>query len=130
MIIWQCVVWIAFYDAHPDLTFNRVMIPIQIQIRIRIGIKPMLIRMWILPKVLHILESKANFFLFKAMPISQCFSFLISGKCVTILSTVFFTAYWNFSEKNKKIHVLGIDTDPDWQPLDDADPDLDTNPAK
>ena len=22
MIIWQCVVWIAFYDAHPDPTFN------------------------------------------------------------------------------------------------------------
>jgi hypothetical protein len=130
MIIWQCVVWIAFYDAHRDLTFNSVMIPIQIQIRIRIGIKPMLIRMWILPKVLHILESKGNFFYFFSQQCQfTCFSFLISGKSVTIFSILEFSR-----KKSKKIHVLGIDNDPDRPDPNrhafDADPDPDANPAK
>jgi hypothetical protein len=55
-------VWIAFYDAHPDLTFNNDADPDPDSDPD--WHKPMLIRMWFLPKVLHILESKANFFTF------------------------------------------------------------------
>ncbi len=57
-------------------------------IRIRIGIKTMPIHMRILHQVLHKL-AWAKFFTFIHSNASlQCFSFLISGKCVKILGTL------------------------------------------
>jgi hypothetical protein len=83
-----------------------------IQIRIRIGIKTMPIHIRIQPQVLHMLENRAIIFIFIHSNASlQCFSFLISEKCVMILSILY--SILKFHEKSGKIHLLGIYTDPD-----------------
>ncbi len=63
------------------------------------------------PQFVHMLENRANFF-FTFIHINaslQCLSFLISDKCVMILSIL----YSILKCHEKKLHVLGIDTDPD-----------------
>ncbi len=94
------VLYIYKYFVVPMLWIGIVLMPIRIRtllsmvmlIRIRIGMKTMPIHMRILPKVLHMMENRANYFYFYSRQWAlgnaslQCFSFHISGKCVMILS--------------------------------------------
>jgi hypothetical protein len=76
--------------------------PIQIRIRIRVGIKTMSILIRILPKVLHLLKN-LNYFYLKFLTDFQYFPYF--GQPIEI-----------FLEKSlvyQIFHLLRIDTDPD-----------------
>jgi len=76
--------------------------PIQIRIRIRVGIKTMSILIRILPKVLHLLKN-LNYFYLKFLTDFQYFPYF--GQHIEI-----------FLEKSlvyQIFHLLRIDTDPD-----------------
>jgi hypothetical protein len=88
------------FDADPDPTFHFE--PNQIRIRIRIDIKTIPIHEADpAPSCKHV-GKQGNFilFLFAAMPVYNGF-FLISGKCVKIISILGSTVYWNFHEKSQ-----------------------------
>ncbi len=102
-------------ETRVSLMQIRIRMFILIPIRIRTGIKTMPIRMQILSLSLQMLEEKGggDFTLIHIYASLQRFSFLIKG---TANASCFFCILGKFSRKNKKIHVLTIDTDPDRHP--------------
>ncbi len=74
-----------------------ILMPIQIRIRNRIGIKTMPIQMRILPQFLHIWENRGKFYIIHSYASLLRFSYLIRAICIMILNILD-----NFPRKNRK----------------------------